>query len=105
MYKRSAWMNSDTYILHNELNWVTFLSNQSQTLLKNQICYQADFTNCLAWPEIGCSEWIDRLMEGLSANNVLGVVEVEAVNTEALLMQNDSCIANNTDWVGSSVCV
>ena len=41
----------------------------------------------------------------LSANNVLGVVEVEAVNAKALFMQNDSCIANNTDWVGSSVCV
>ena len=31
--------------------------------------------------------------------------EVKAVNTEALLMRNDSCIANNTDWVGSSVCM
>ena len=30
------WMNSDTYILHNELNWVTFLSNQSQTILETK---------------------------------------------------------------------
>ena len=32
----SSWINSDAYILQNELNWVTFLSNQSQTILETK---------------------------------------------------------------------
>ena len=40
-------------------------------------------------------------------HNVLDVVEVKAVNTEALLMQNDSCIDSQQHRLGGfvSVCV
>ena len=103
---------SDTYILRNKLNWVTFfVKSKPNYLLEDQICYQADFTDCLAWPEIGCPEWIRPIIETALEMFCLSAImswvwwEVKAVNTEALLMQNDSCIANNTDWVGSSVCV